>query len=123
MKLFQHFQASVWIHHQDQSWTESFYNVTAILAQQVDLMGQSIYDYAHPCDHDEIREQLSDRPGLTLTTLPSATSKRKHHGFLMRVKCTLTPKGKIVNLKAASYKVRPLRVGWQTEYMDKAVDI
>nr|WCO78504.1 hypoxia-inducible factor 1a [Strongylocentrotus intermedius] len=71
---------------------------------QVDLMGQSIYDYAHPCDHDEIREQLSDRPGLTLTTLPSATSKRKHHGFLMRVKCTLTPKGKIVNLKAASYK-------------------
>ncbi|XP_071512116.1 hypoxia-inducible factor 1-alpha-like isoform X1 [Diadema antillarum] len=78
---------------------------------QVDLMGHSIYDYTHPCDHDEIREQLSDRPGLSQnipsssSTLLSSSSERQHHSFLIRMKCTLTPKGKIVNLKAATYKV------------------
>lgn len=25
---------------------------------QIDLMGQSIYDYSHPCDHDEIKSFL-----------------------------------------------------------------
>nr|QOE88730.1 Hypoxia-inducible factor-1a m [Apostichopus japonicus] len=69
---------------------------------QIDLLGQSIYEYSHPCDHEELREQLSDRPGLNYI---SSKPEREHHSFLMRMKCTLTPKGKNVNLKSATYKV------------------
>ncbi|PIK36889.1 putative hypoxia-inducible factor 1-alpha [Apostichopus japonicus] len=68
----------------------------------IDLLGQSIYEYSHPCDHEELREQLSDRPGLNYI---SSKPEREHHSFLMRMKCTLTPKGKNVNLKSATYKV------------------
>ncbi|XP_071961738.1 uncharacterized protein [Antedon mediterranea] len=64
---------------------------------QVELMGQSIYEYTHPCDHDEIREQLADKQGST-------SASRDHHSFLLRLKCTLTDKGKTVNLKSAVYK-------------------
>lgn len=69
---------------------------------QIDLLGQSVYEYTHPCDHEEIREQLSDRPGLNYI---SSKPEREHHSFSMRMKCTLTPKGKNVNLKSATYKV------------------
>ncbi|XP_078000989.1 hypoxia-inducible factor 1-alpha-like [Glandiceps talaboti] len=68
---------------------------------QVDLVGHSIYDYTHPCDHEEIREQLSDKPGLQI----SNKKEEEEHCFLMRLKCTLTPKGRNVNLKSATYKV------------------
>ncbi|XP_052766769.1 hypoxia-inducible factor 1-alpha-like isoform X2 [Mya arenaria] len=65
--------------------------------QQIDVMGQSIYDYAHPCDHEEIQEVLSPR------------SEEEGEGvaktIFIRLKCTLTSKGRNVNLKSASYKV------------------
>jgi hypoxia-inducible factor 1 alpha len=61
----------------------------------VDLIGQSIYDYCHPCDHDELREVLSLRPDGELA-----------RSFFLRLKSTLTAKGRSNNnLKAASYKV------------------
>ncbi|WAR18874.1 HIF1A-like protein [Mya arenaria] len=63
----------------------------------IDVMGQSIYDYAHPCDHEEIQEVLSPR------------SEEEGEGvaktIFIRLKCTLTSKGRNVNLKSASYKV------------------
>lgn len=63
--------------------------------QQMDLIGQSIYDYCHPCDHDELREVLSLRPDGDLT-----------RSFFLRLKSTITTKGRSNNnLKAASYKV------------------
>nr|WNN25258.1 hypoxia-inducible factor 1 [Leptosynapta clarki] len=78
-------------------------NVSKYLGlSQIDLLGQSIYEFAHPCDHDEIKEQLSDRPGLNYIT---AKPEREHHSFWMRLKCTVTAKGKNVNLKSATYKV------------------
>ena len=58
-------------------------------------MGQSIYDYSHPCDHDEVREMLS------LRTDTSDDSR----SFFLRLKSTLTSKGRSVNMKSASYKV------------------
>ncbi|XP_012275539.1 hypoxia-inducible factor 1-alpha isoform X2 [Orussus abietinus] len=64
---------------------------------QMDMMGQSVYEYSHPCDHDELRDYLS-------TKLPE-DGEKKPCSFFLRLKCTLTSKGRKVNLKSASYKV------------------
>ncbi|XP_011874728.1 PREDICTED: protein similar isoform X2 [Vollenhovia emeryi] len=64
---------------------------------QMDMMGQSIYEYSHPCDHDELRECLSSKS--------TDTNEKRACSFFLRLKCTLTSKGRKVNLKSASYKV------------------
>ncbi|XP_035519566.1 endothelial PAS domain-containing protein 1b [Morone saxatilis] len=71
---------------------------------QVDLTGHSIFDFTHPCDHEEIRENLS------LKTAGSGFSKKgkelsTERDFFMRMKCTVTNRGRTVNLKSASWKV------------------
>uniref|UniRef100_A0A671WUP8 Endothelial PAS domain protein 1b n=1 Tax=Sparus aurata TaxID=8175 RepID=A0A671WUP8_SPAAU len=71
---------------------------------QVDLTGHSIFDFTHPCDHDEIRENLS------LKTAGSGFGKKgkelsTERDFFMRMKCTVTNRGRTVNLKSASWKV------------------
>ncbi|XP_012231010.1 hypoxia-inducible factor 1-alpha isoform X2 [Linepithema humile] len=64
---------------------------------QMDMMGQSVYEYSHPCDHDELRECLSSKP--------TDNNEKRACSFFLRLKCTLTSKGRKVNLKSASYKV------------------
>ncbi|KAL6444881.1 hypothetical protein ACFW04_002123 [Cataglyphis niger] len=64
---------------------------------QMDMMGQSVYEYSHPCDHDELRECLSSKP--------TDKDENRTCNFFLRLKCTLTNKGRKVNLKSASYKV------------------
>ncbi|XP_017879539.1 hypoxia-inducible factor 1-alpha isoform X2 [Ceratina calcarata] len=64
---------------------------------QMDMLGQSVYEYSHPCDHEELREYLS--------TKPSEITEKRVCSFFLRFKCTLTGKGRKVNLKSASYKV------------------
>lgn len=59
----------------------------------MEIMGQSVFEFSHPCDHEEIREAL--RHG-----------KSGRRDMLLRLKCTLTSKGRNVHLKSASYKVR-----------------
>lgn len=71
---------------------------------QVELTGHSIFDFTHPCDHDEIRENLS------LKTAGSGFGKKgkelsTERDFFMRMKCTVTNRGRTVNLKSASWKV------------------
>ncbi|XP_061646457.1 endothelial PAS domain-containing protein 1b isoform X1 [Phyllopteryx taeniolatus] len=71
---------------------------------QVELTGQSIFDFTHPCDHDEIRENLS------LKTASGGFGKKSkeqstERDFFMRMKCTVTNRGRTVNLKSASWKV------------------
>ncbi|XP_060536115.1 hypoxia-inducible factor 1-alpha [Cylas formicarius] len=63
---------------------------------QIDLMGQNVFEYSHPCDHDEIREILTSK-----TTQDTDAPK----SVFIRLKCTLTTKGRSVNLKSATYKV------------------
>nr|ADU87365.1 hypoxia-inducible factor 1-alpha isoform b [Branchiostoma belcheri tsingtauense] len=63
---------------------------------QLELTGHSIFDFTHPCDHEEIRDVLCTKNGYT---------KNKACSFFMRMKCTLTSKGRNVNLKSATYKV------------------
>ncbi|XP_043931869.1 hypoxia-inducible factor 1-alpha-like [Protopterus annectens] len=75
-------------------------NVTKHLGPpQMELIGQSLFDLIHPCDHEEIREILHFK---------NDTAKRKagnENDFFIRMKCTLTSQGKTVNLKSASWKV------------------
>ncbi|XP_033991637.1 endothelial PAS domain-containing protein 1b isoform X1 [Trematomus bernacchii] len=71
---------------------------------QVDITGQSIFDFTHPCDHEEIRENLN------LKTSGSGFGKKgkdlnTERDFFMRMKCTVTNRGRTVNLKSASWKV------------------
>ncbi|KAL2739854.1 protein similar isoform X1, partial [Vespula maculifrons] len=73
-------------------------NVSEYLGvSQMDMMGQSVYEYSHPCDHDELRECLSSKP--------IEDNDKRSCSFFLRLKCTLTSKGRKVNLKSASYKV------------------
>ena len=67
---------------------------------QVELMGQSIFEYTHPCDHEEVTDIFSKHHGK------KENHSEESHVFFMRMKSTLTSKGKNVNLKSASYKVR-----------------
>ncbi|KAK3560049.1 hypothetical protein QTP86_033773 [Hemibagrus guttatus] len=70
---------------------------------QVELTGHSIFDFTHPCDHEEIRENLAVKAG------PAYGRKHKElsteRDFFMRMKCTVTNRGRTVNLKSASWKV------------------
>ena len=66
---------------------------------QIDLIGHSVYDYTHPCDHEEVREILSEKGQ------PGDSSPKEEKSFFMRFKCTVTSKGRNVNIKSASYKV------------------
>uniref|UniRef100_A0A8C7N7F4 Endothelial PAS domain protein 1 n=1 Tax=Oncorhynchus kisutch TaxID=8019 RepID=A0A8C7N7F4_ONCKI len=70
---------------------------------QVELTGQSIFDFTHPCDHDEIRENLNLKTGNY--SLCPRERVRVKRDFFMRMKCTVTNRGRTVNLKSASWKV------------------
>ncbi|KAF7991322.1 hypothetical protein HCN44_002884 [Aphidius gifuensis] len=91
-------------------------NVTEYLGvSQIELMGQSVFEYSHPCDHAEIRECLSIKT--------SDINEKPPCNFFLRLKCTLTNKGRKVNLKSASYKVihcigRPMMIKEATQSND-----
>nr|QKM76936.1 hypoxia-inducible factor 1 alpha A [Triplophysa scleroptera] len=70
---------------------------------QVELTGHSIFDFTHPCDHEEIRENLSVKCGPVYGKKGKEMSAGRD--FFMRMKCTVTNRGRTVNLKSASWKV------------------
>ncbi|XP_051958463.1 endothelial PAS domain-containing protein 1 isoform X2 [Xyrauchen texanus] len=70
---------------------------------QVELTGHSIFDFTHPCDHEEIRENLSVKSGHVYGR--SGKDMSMGRDFFMRMKCTVTNRGRAVNLKSASWKV------------------
>ncbi|XP_062934375.1 endothelial PAS domain-containing protein 1 isoform X2 [Cynocephalus volans] len=70
---------------------------------QVELTGHSIFDFTHPCDHEEIRENLSLKNGSGLGRKSKDMSTERD--FFMRMKCTVTNRGRTVNLKSATWKV------------------
>ncbi|KAL2102229.1 hypothetical protein ACEWY4_001397 [Coilia grayii] len=69
---------------------------------QMELIGHNIYDFTHPCDHGDIQESLSVRGALYSLRREGRKAKRD---FFIRMKCTVTNKGRTVNLKSASWKV------------------
>lgn len=40
---------------------------------QLELLGQSVYDFVHPCDQEELRDLLAPRPGQTLFIITAET--------------------------------------------------
>ncbi|XP_067226042.1 endothelial PAS domain-containing protein 1 isoform X1 [Chanodichthys erythropterus] len=70
---------------------------------QVELTGHSIFDFTHPCDHEEIRENLNVKSGPVYGRRGKDMSTGRD--FFMRMKCTVTNRGRTVNLKSASWKV------------------
>lgn len=73
-------------------------------------MGQPIWEYSHQCDHDELREAINGRR-TSPSELQTGSVKKGdahpevHRDFFLRLKCTLTSRGRSVNIKSASYKV------------------
>ncbi|XP_053670565.1 protein similar [Anopheles nili] len=85
-------------------------NVSEYLGiSQIDIMGQPIWDYSHQCDHDELREALNGRrhspSELQNGVANSDCQPMENRDFFLRLKCTLTSRGRSVNIKSASYKV------------------
>lgn len=72
------------------------------------MIGQPVWDYCHQCDHAELRDILHDRrrgKGAANSSPVSNVSDAAHRELLVRFKCTLTTRGRSVNIKSASYKV------------------
>ncbi|KAI2806211.1 Hypoxia-inducible factor 1-alpha [Blomia tropicalis] len=86
---------------------------------QIDLIGQNIYDYSHPCDHDDLKlllEPLTNafnasklsqncgkklrRPNCPISGLADTTGP-----YFIRMKSTINTKGRNSNLKSANFKV------------------
>lgn len=81
-------------------------------------MGQPIWDYSHQCDHEELREALNGRKASPSELLAGSINNSDinplvHRDFLLRLKCTLTSRGRSVNIKSASYKVN-LEFPWKS---------
>uniref|UniRef100_A0A8D2JSJ9 Hypoxia-inducible factor 3-alpha n=1 Tax=Sciurus vulgaris TaxID=55149 RepID=A0A8D2JSJ9_SCIVU len=68
---------------------------------QLELIGHSIFDFIHPCDQEELQDALTPRPSLSKKK-PEAPTERC---FSLRMKSTLTSRGRTLNLKAATWKV------------------
>uniref|UniRef100_A0AAZ3P836 Hypoxia-inducible factor 1-alpha n=1 Tax=Oncorhynchus tshawytscha TaxID=74940 RepID=A0AAZ3P836_ONCTS len=68
---------------------------------QIDLTGLSVFEYTHPCDHEELREMLVHRTGTSKKSKEPNTER----SFFLRMKCTLTNRGRTVNVKSATWKV------------------
>ncbi|KAK3560994.1 hypothetical protein QTP86_023183 [Hemibagrus guttatus] len=73
----------------------------AKLPATLELLGQSVYDYVHPCDQEELRDLLTTKPGIFKKKSDSCTECN----FFLRLKSTLTSRGKTVNIKSATWKV------------------
>ncbi|XP_058465231.1 protein similar isoform X2 [Malaya genurostris] len=84
-------------------------NVTEYLGiSQIDVMGQPIWDYSHQCDHEELREALNGRHSaaeINKGVSNGDCAPQQSRDFFLRLKCTLTSRGRSVNIKSASYKV------------------
>ncbi|XP_057681585.1 endothelial PAS domain-containing protein 1-like [Corythoichthys intestinalis] len=64
---------------------------------QTELMGHNVFEFMHPCDHEEIRSNLR----LSADGFWSDTKR----DFVVRIKSTLTLRGRSTNLKSATWKV------------------
>ncbi|XP_077180033.1 hypoxia-inducible factor 1-alpha isoform X2 [Paroedura picta] len=68
---------------------------------QFELTGHSVFDFTHPCDHEELKEMLTHRNG----PVKKGKEQNTERSFFLRMKCTLTSRGRTVNIKSATWKV------------------
>ncbi|XP_070684757.1 hypoxia inducible factor 1 subunit alpha, like [Pempheris klunzingeri] len=69
---------------------------------QLELLGHSVYDFIHPCDQEELRDLLTPRPG---SSKKQSSEQPTERSFFLRMKSTLTSRGRHVNIKSANWKV------------------
>uniref|UniRef100_A0A4W5R5D7 Hypoxia inducible factor 1 subunit alpha, like n=1 Tax=Hucho hucho TaxID=62062 RepID=A0A4W5R5D7_9TELE len=69
---------------------------------QLELLGQSVYDFVHPCDQKELRDLLAPKPGVSKK---DPVQQHTEMNFFLRMKSTLTSRGRTVNIKSATWKV------------------
>ncbi|KAG8143621.1 hypothetical protein E2320_000813 [Naja naja] len=67
---------------------------------QLELIGHSVFDFIHPCDQEELQDVLSPRQGFS-----KKAEVKTERNFSLRMKSTLTTRGRTVNLKSATWKV------------------
>uniref|UniRef100_UPI00398EE79A hypoxia-inducible factor 1-alpha-like n=1 Tax=Pristiophorus japonicus TaxID=55135 RepID=UPI00398EE79A len=67
---------------------------------QLDLIGHSVFEFVHPCDEEELKDLLTPRHGLT-----AKECHRTERDFFLRMKSTLTSRGRTVAIKSAAWKV------------------
>ncbi|XP_075771382.1 hypoxia-inducible factor 3-alpha isoform X2 [Pelodiscus sinensis] len=67
---------------------------------QLELIGHSVFDFIHPCDQEELQDVLSPRQGFS-----KKKEVKTERSFSLRMKSTLTSRGRTVNLKSATWKV------------------
>ncbi|XP_012508733.1 PREDICTED: hypoxia-inducible factor 3-alpha isoform X3 [Propithecus coquereli] len=70
-------------------------------APPLELIGHSIFDFIHPCDQEELQDALTPQPSLSKKKAEAPTERC----FSLRMKSTLTGRGRTLNLKAATWKV------------------
>ncbi|XP_054529962.1 hypoxia-inducible factor 3-alpha isoform X4 [Pan troglodytes] len=68
---------------------------------QLELIGHSIFDFIHPCDQEELQDALTPQQTLSRRKVEAPTERC----FSLRMKSTLTSRGRTLNLKAATWKV------------------
>ncbi|XP_029454014.1 hypoxia-inducible factor 1-alpha [Rhinatrema bivittatum] len=68
---------------------------------QFELIGHSVFDFTHPCDQEELREMLTHKNG----SVKKGKEPNTERSFFLRMKCTLTSRGRTVNIKSATWKV------------------
>uniref|UniRef100_A0A8U8B2K9 Uncharacterized protein n=1 Tax=Geospiza parvula TaxID=87175 RepID=A0A8U8B2K9_GEOPR len=72
-------------------------NVSRLLGlSQLELIGHSVFDFVHPCDHEELHDVLGPRQGG-----PRRRGELSGRSFSLRMKSTLSGRGRCLNLKAA----------------------
>ncbi|XP_061875597.1 hypoxia-inducible factor 3-alpha [Colius striatus] len=78
-------------------------NVNRLLGlSQLELIGHSVFDFVHPCDHEELQDVLSPRQAVPRRR---GGAERSGRSFALRMKSTLSGRGRCLNVKAASWKV------------------
>ncbi|XP_028967528.1 protein similar [Galendromus occidentalis] len=68
-----------------------------------EMLGVSLETFVHPCDYQELRT-------LFLGFKENAESDRIERTLQVRMKCTISAKGRVVNIKSAAYKVVKFQV-------------
>ncbi|CAB1348731.1 unnamed protein product [Coregonus sp. 'balchen'] len=86
----------------DEDMMDGFYPRALAGFIMLELLGQSVYDFVHPCDQEELRDLLTPRPGVSKK---KPVQQHTEMAFFLRMKSTLTERGRTVNIKSATWKV------------------
>ncbi|XP_038641728.1 hypoxia-inducible factor 1-alpha-like [Scyliorhinus canicula] len=67
---------------------------------QLDLVGHSVFEFVHPCDEEELKDLVTLQQGM-----PVKQDGHTERDFFMRMKSTLSSRGRTVAIKSATWKV------------------